>query len=160
MHGPQETFTLRGFSSIVQARSAASSLLNSRYPYAYSGQGSYVSSNYSITAQAHGTGRNAYVAIRKTRQCYELMVQAKQEFVKELQVVKALQRNVPGVAGGAAGVSTSRTAPGAAAAATARSAPGAAVMPAPRTAAGVAGVPTAPTTVQRVVECISLIDDE
>lgn len=47
---------------------------------------------YSVRAEAHGTGRNAYVVINKTRGWYERRVASKASYRRELKEVMALKR--------------------------------------------------------------------
>jgi hypothetical protein len=97
LHGPTETFTLGGFSGISGARREASKIQGrSIYGYGSSKTNSSTPSTYSMTATAQGTGKNACVVIRKTRECYQLQVQAKQLLAQELIAVRRLVRVVPG----------------------------------------------------------------
>jgi hypothetical protein len=106
LHGPTESFTLMGFSGISGARREASKL-GSKSILGYTSSGynatnSSTPSTYSMTATAQGTGKNACVVIRKTRECYQLQVQARQLLAQELVRVQKLVREVPGAVGDAA----------------------------------------------------------
>jgi hypothetical protein len=145
LHGPSETFNLSGCSGIAQARRAASDVQAKRV-YGYSASNSKPIT-YSITATAQGTGRNACVVIRKTKEYYELQVKARQLLGQELVAVRRLVRAVPGAA----------AAPAAAAAAATAAAPAAAA--AAENAEAPAAAPAAAAAVRPVVESINLTED-
>jgi hypothetical protein len=90
LRGPNQQFALRGFTGIVQARSAASGLLGTRYP-SY-GSSTAVKSTYSISVEARGTGRNACVVITKTNAWYNGQIGGKEVYRRELQAVMAFRR--------------------------------------------------------------------
>jgi hypothetical protein len=48
---------------------------------------------YSVRAEAHGTGRNAYVVITKTHNWYERSIASKAVYRRELREVMALKRS-------------------------------------------------------------------
>jgi len=96
LRGPNQTFTLRGFSGIQQARRAADDILGRHRSYGYRYNTATTTSNsdmYNVTAVANGIGKTAYVSISKTRDWYQRRhVQSKEGYKRELQAVKALQR--------------------------------------------------------------------
>ncbi|WIA41435.1 hypothetical protein OEZ86_005015 [Tetradesmus obliquus] len=97
LQGPKHSYTLSGsFSGIDQARKAAGRLVQTSI-YSYGshrcyGQTRWCSSNHSATVEAHGTGRNAHVAILKTDEWHKALLKTKQGHAQELQAVKLLLR--------------------------------------------------------------------
>lgn len=100
LQGPEESFALRGFLGITEARTAAKQLILCNAPRFHSGYSSYssYSSSYSFTALAKGAGDDAHVAIRKTQEYYIEQLKRLPAVIQELQGVLALVRPAAGAA--------------------------------------------------------------